>query len=82
MDRPRPLHNAVCDDEVSITHKLDVDAVPSFFVDVLPFPLMRCLDMHMSAVNNPNSIGHIPQKKKTCAWSAQFGHPLEVRQTD
>lgn len=33
-------------------------------VDELPIPLMRCLDMHMSAVNNPKSIGHILQKKK------------------
>ena len=64
MNRPRPLHDTVCDDEVSIAHKLDVDAAPPLSVDVLPIPLMRCLDMHMSAVNNPNSIGHVPQKKK------------------
>lgn len=64
MNRPRPLHDAVCDDEVSVAHKLDVDAAPPLSVDVLQIPHMRCLDMHMSAVNNPISIGHIPQKTK------------------
>ena len=68
MDRPRPLYDTVGDDEVSVAHKLDVGAAPPLSVDILPIPLMRCLDMHMSAVNNSNSIGHFPEKKKTCAW--------------
>lgn len=59
MDRPRPPHDAVCDDEASVTQKLDVDAVPPHSTDVLPLPLMSCLYMHMSTVNNPNSIGHV-----------------------
>lgn len=56
VDRPRQLHSAFCDDEVSIAHKLDVDAVPLLLVYVLPLPLMRCLYMHMSAVDNPNML--------------------------
>lgn len=65
MNRPSPLYDAVCDDKVNIAHKLDVDTAPPLLVDVLPIPLMRCLDMHMSTINNPNSIGHIPLKKIT-----------------
>ena len=42
---------------------------------------MRCLDMHMSAVNNPDSIGHVPQKELVLG-SGQSGHPFKVKQTD
>ncbi|CAB1415257.1 unnamed protein product [Pleuronectes platessa] len=40
MDRPRPLHNAVCDEELSVAHKLNVDAVSPLSVYKLPLILM------------------------------------------
>ena len=43
---------------------MDVDALPPLLVEVLPCPLMRCLHVQMFKVINPNSIGHVPQKRK------------------
>lgn len=38
MNRARPLHATVFDDDVSVVHKLDADAAPPLSVDVLPIP--------------------------------------------
>lgn len=57
MDTPTLLHNTICDDEVSVNYNLHVDKVPPHSADTLPFPLTRCLNMYMSAVDNLNSIG-------------------------
>ena len=43
---------------------MDVDALPPLLVEVLPCPLMRRLHVQMFKVINPNSIGHVPQKRK------------------
>ena len=59
--RPRPSYDTVGDNEVSIPHKLHVNAVPALSINIHPFPEMRCLDMHMCTVNSTNSIGHPPQ---------------------
>ena len=55
-----PFHHTVGYDEVCIPDKLRFNAVPSFPVHKLPFLLMGCLDVDMSAVYHTNSIWHFP----------------------
>lgn len=71
-----PLHGACCDDKISFAHKLNVDAVPPFLVDVLPVLLfMRCLYRMWTQVQSLTLI------VKTRTWPEQsFGN--EMRQID
>lgn len=54
----------------SWTRVLDINAVLPLLVHILPLSFMRCMNVHMSTINNTNSIRHVPQKKKTAS-----GHP-------
>ncbi|KAJ8286744.1 hypothetical protein GJAV_G00042790 [Gymnothorax javanicus] len=79
MDRPRPLHNTVCDDEVSIAHKLDVDAVPPLSVNVLSLPLMRGLSTFgLGKQNNEVVRMKLKEINRTAiqAWSPAQQHPI------